>query len=63
LKLDRSQLPNALSGTWTRRVFSGTSHFANVAGGEWFNRFVLVNAIDSLICCPSPGSPMEAWKL
>jgi hypothetical protein len=62
LKLDRSRLPDALGGTWARRVFAGRSRFANVGGGEWFNRFVLVDAIDSLVCCPSPGAPMEAWK-
>jgi hypothetical protein len=63
LRLDRRRLPDELAGTWTRRVFGGRSRFANVGGGEWFNRFVLVDAIDSLVCCPAPGAPMEAWRL
>ena len=54
------------SGTWTvtRRSFTGTSTYSNMAG-PWndYERFQYIEEADALIVCPSGSAAMECWAL
>lgn len=59
-------LTPSTSGPWTvsRIAMQGSTAFANnVSAPQWCNRFQYSDQLDALLVCPSPGSPMECWKL